>query len=371
MVFRRHVIADSETLSDAEVWPADLKGLGAISAIEIEVYATNGSSYNEDNHIHDIVKTIEVVDGAKKYHSVTGKQEHILNWASLRKIPIVHMDETKSVTQYGQFLVMFGRYIGDPLYYLDVDKLSNPKLYVDFNIANVRAAGVDAFTSTTGAISVRAIVDQEKVGLAQKGYLRAIEQYKWTTAASGDEKIELPVDYPYRMIALRAYKQNSDPLGGINKVKLAFDAPKYEYMNEYTRSFMQFTHGRLGLPGWVNKWFYRASGASIEWPCSRNSQLAFNIDGNLNRRISISNFWKGYCALSLVDSAEAAVTTRETHEASLLTWMLHNGLIIPFGEPALEGNFFPAQQYKKATLTVTQASINHAASVVLEEVATQ
>jgi len=371
MVFRRDPIAESETLKNVEVWDTDLKAKGALSALEIEVTAINGATSNLNNHIHHLVKKIEVVDGSKKFHSVTGVQEQGLNWIALRKIPEVHMDETINVTQIGKFLVMFGRKIGDLEYFLDLDKLSNPKLQVDFNIAEVRAVGADAFVDGSARITVKGIVDQEKAALAQKGYLRAIEQYKWTSAASGDEKIELPVDYPYRLLMLRAYRQNSDPLGCLSKIKLAFDSPKYEYLEEYSGALMRAIHGQLGLPGDVTKWVYGLNGDTPEWPCMRNSAARFSVDGGLRRFISLPNFWKGYVAYGLWDHTGVAIAARETHEIALLTWMYQNCLAIPFGNPLLEGEFFPAPNYKKSTLTVTQGSATHAASVVLEEVATQ
>jgi len=369
--FRPTVLADSETLSDAQTKEIDLKGLGAISAIEIEVTAINGSVSNKNNHIHHLVENIEVVDGAAKYHQLSGIQEQILDWATFRRIPVVHMDETPSVYQIGEFIIPFGRRIGDRDYFLDVDRLKNPKLNVKFNIAAVRAVGTDAFATNTGAITVKAIVDQEKTALSQKGYFRSTEVYKWTTAASGDEPVELPIDYPYRMLFFRAYKQNSDPLGALSKIKLEFDKPKYEYLFEGSGHMMRRFHLELGLPGWVNKWIYGVNGDTPELPCMRNSAALHNVDGNLRRFISLSNWWKGYIAYTLCDHTGAAIASPETHEIGLYTWMFQNGLILPFGEPLLEDNFFPAPNYKKADLKITQGSATHAASVCLQEVATQ
>lgn len=372
MVFRRHAIAAAETLSDSEVWDADLKGLGAVSALEIEVRATNGSSYNKDNHIHHLVKTIEIVDGAAKFFSLSGIQTQILDWATFRKIPQVHMDETKNVAQIGKFIVPLGGNIGDPNYWLDADRMANPRLTVEFDIAAVRAASAtDAFVSGTGRISVNAILDQEKAGLSQRGYFRSTQVDKWTSAGSGDKSFELPVNYPYRMLFLRAYKQNSDPLGALNKIKIAFDTPKYAHLYEDAGTLMRFYHYELGLPGWVVKWISRQNGENFEVPCMRNSQAVHNIDGNVARFLSMSNYWKGYVAYTLTNQANAAITSEETHEVAFWTWMFQNGLIIPFGNPPLQEPFFPAQNYKKSQLTVTQASADHAASVCLQEVATQ
>ena len=191
MTWRRYVAADAESLSDTEVWDYSLGTTGILSGAVVIIKATNGSTSNVDNPIAGLVNKIEITDGARKLHSVTGIEEQALAAYDLKQVAPDTEDMNADKEQVGVFTVKFGRYLGDNDYFLDLSKLSNPKLEVDFDITNVRAAGATGFVSGSADITVILIKDDTGPFPAPKGYLRAIEQYSWTTAASGDERVAL------------------------------------------------------------------------------------------------------------------------------------------------------------------------------------
>jgi len=366
MTWRRHVVAEAETLSDAEVWTYDLGTRGILSGIILEIEATNGSTSNTDNHVHDCVKKIELTDGARKLLSVTGVQAQALAWADTGRCPPDVIDENADQVQKAVFPIWFGRYPGDTEYFIDLSRLSNPKIEVDWDIANVKSTGATGFVSGSGKITCILIKDDIGPFPTAKGYFRKIEQYKWTTAASGDERVKLPVDFPWRRIMLRAYESGVAMTSSVTDWKLSMDNDKFIFAEEKINRTLDLNIMEVGSLPQVEQRILKANDETFESNIADplSVQLISEYDA---RNVDVTSTTGGKITISLYDLATpTADTTARPIKALVKGRGYHNCVFMNFEKLG----FFPAPSYGKGDLIVTQGNAGAAASVVLEEVAT-
>ncbi len=102
MGLRAHVARNRAVLLDSDTFDLDLKGFGAISAIDLIIRATNGATSNQGVPISTDVDTIEVVDGSRVLHSLSGVQERVLNTFEQGEYPAVTLDEQAAVDLKGR-----------------------------------------------------------------------------------------------------------------------------------------------------------------------------------------------------------------------------------------------------------------------------
>jgi len=369
LVFRWHPAAAAETLKNKELYDMLLDFKGALSAIAIYISATNGATYNKDNEIYKLVRKIEIKDGSKILHSVTGVQEQGLNAFDLGKVPEDSCRETPGYGQASMFYAMFGPKFGHPRKWLDLRKYKNPTLYVDWNLEEVRAVGGDSYVDATGKISIALLLDEDPEALTYEGYHRTEETRNWTTVSSGEEPVKLPVDWPIRNIMVRAYQANRDPTSAISKLKMDCDKGTFLPYEIDTAYLVKWINDALGYhPVW-SKYTYRAHGEQIETPLSRVQSMNVESWGATPRIISVDVFWNGSPFLNLVDHAGATVVAAESQKLEGHGELFQSCMFLPFGSPLLEEPYFDAAKYTEIILKCTQGSAGRAASVVTQQLA--
>jgi len=369
LVFRWHPAAAAETLKNKELYDMLLDFKGALSAVAIYISGTNGLTYNKDNEIYKLVRKIEIKDGSKILHSVTGVQEQGLNGFDLCKTPEDSCRETLSYGQASVFYAMFGPKFCDPYYWLDLRKYKNPTLYVDWNIEEVRAVGADAFVDGSGRISIALLLDEDPIDGNYKGYHRTEETRNWTTASSGEEPVKLPVEWPIRNILVRAYQANKDPTSAISHLWMDCDKGTFAPYDIETAYLVKWINDARGYwPHW-SKYTYRAHGEQIETPLSRVQSMNVESWGATPRIISVDVFWNGSPFLNLVDHAGAAVAAAESQKLEGHGELFQHCMFLPMGSPLLEEPFFDATKYTEIILRCTQGGSGRAASVVTQQVA--
>lgn len=243
MKLRTYYLKHQASFSDTDKIIENLKGAGLLSAIEIEIQATNGSTSCTDHEIHDDVTKIEVVDGAEVLESLRMIEWRGLNFYELGKMPRATFDENGGATQKESIMILFGRYLGDPEYYFDPSKFNNPQLIIDVALTISATVG---FATGTGKVTIKLYIIEEGA-LPQKGFLMRKEKYNFSTASSGDEYIDLPVDFPYAAIGFSSILTTYRPDEAISQVKLTFDDDEYVPVNIYTEDIMDRLRMMYGL----------------------------------------------------------------------------------------------------------------------------
>ncbi len=224
MKTRNLYLENSKTLGDSGTEIINLDMQDPITQIDLSLSATNGASHNLGNPVvHNITK-IEVVDGSDVLFSMPG---HILR--GLISHLNGHIDDEYPTEQASEgaiemLSIPFGRFLYDTDYAFNPQAFRNPQLKISWNLANVRAVAATGFTTAT--MSYTAIARLMSEVPSPKGFLMSKNLYSFTSAASGDERIDMPTDYPYRALAVRAYESGVDIVSTITNLKLSIDGDR-------------------------------------------------------------------------------------------------------------------------------------------------
>lgn len=365
MRMRKVYLARDETILDSQTKNIDINIRDPISAIDIIYQADNGSTSNQGHPIHKDVSKIELVDGSEVLESVSMPQLEAINFFETGKYPPHTIDEQGGNTQKEQATLHFGRWIGDPLLWFDPTKFSNPQLKLTHSLTISSTAG---FATGTGKLTVIAHVFEDRPP-AGKGFLMNKEIYAWTTAASGDETIDLPVDYPYRMLFVRGYESGVSWDTDITKVKMSCDQDKFIPFDLYADDLIYLNEQ---LFGWatVKQLLFRADGDSPETFIAVIKEAFANArqDLDLASLDAISADTVTLQLLALTTSPSIAKDTTDRAVDLLVRGIgPHNVLAYPFGRLDVVEDWFPATSYKSIQLKVTQGGAGAAASVVLQQ----
>lgn len=241
--FRDYYIKREASVSDSDTTILDLDFKDPISFITVELQATNGATSCLDRELHDDVSLIEIVDGSDVLWSLSMRQALALDAYSLNKLPHQLLTEAAAGVQEEQIIIPFGRYLDDLDFYLDPTKFRNPQLRITHALTISATAG---FATGTGAITVMARLIEEG-SRAQQGFLMAKEKYSWTSATSGDETIDLPRDFPYRLLLPQALLTTYTPQEVLTKHKLSIDGDRYIPINNYTEDIVDANQAQFGM----------------------------------------------------------------------------------------------------------------------------
>ena len=220
---RAAVARDRAATADSSTFELELKGFQSISAIDIIIRSTNGTTNNQATYIHSDVDTIEVLDGSRVIYSLSGVQARSLNCYEMGHYPAVSYDEGANNIQQELFRVSFGRWVGDPQYWLDPSMFQNPVLRV--TVSMTISATVSFVTDTTVVTAIVHTWDERPV--ERRGTFLTKEYKSFTSLASGDDRGNLPRDFPYRVIILRAFENQIEFHVDITQIKLTLDTDRF------------------------------------------------------------------------------------------------------------------------------------------------
>ena len=368
-MFRRYEAASLETLSNAEVWDIELPESGLLSAILIGIRATNGTTSNKEDWPHELVDEIAIKDGSKVLHSLTGGLEQATAALDTKVLPQDFYTEAPSLYQRGYFPVLFGRYLRDPKYGLNLGKYKNPKLFVDFDIEKIGDIAGTTYQTGTGKISVVFVIDDAPPSMPAS-YIRKTVVEKFTQGTSGDKTIHMPVENPYRCIIVQPLIDDYEVDSLITNVKLNFDSGKFIPLDEKTDAYIRSMAWAYGF-----EW-----DAAIEL-YGADADIKALPDTNIRSFIPIQSSGASPHLLSILGGAACNPTLNlNTHDNSSVTDAVSlqclyrtNAprfcMFFPFGSPLLEDKFLPAQSYGKADLVLSQAGAESTCRVALEEIA--
>jgi len=225
MAYNWEYITREETeSSDSQTWIKDLPTKGGISALVIEFKATNGSTSNRGANIMQIISKIEVIgNGSEVITSLTGQEAVRLAWLKTGRFPPALLSEAPNDVQYQEFPILFGRYPGDTEYGLDLGKWNTVDIRITYDLATVRAVGATGFVSGSTVITVKALRAPPGEVPAYRGWLSTRELKTFTSAASGDEVVQLPIKRPYVGLGVYCYEAGVADNTDITKVKIDLD----------------------------------------------------------------------------------------------------------------------------------------------------
>lgn len=363
MKYRESYIEDALTLDNSGTKIIDIKINDPISVLWMRLKASNNSTGpNANSPITRCISSIELVDGSDVLYSLSGHQANANAAFDLRRMPNNTYQEEGTLTQSAKIPLIFGRYIGDPEYYLDPRKFSNPQLKITWDLAKVNAIGANGYESGSGELTVMAKIMEDAPD--PKGFLMSKELYSWETAASGDERIDLPNDYPYRRLMLRSYEAGTSLTSAITDMKLSVDNDKYVPFDFHAKDLAR------QMPDWFGYFTqymkgYGDNGDVRQLWLDRDLriQLTPQYDG---WNLGVLTAYKGQYTIYMRDETGAAVTGKPW-KCECKGSCPESALAYPFGDPMNPDDWFQAPEYGGVRLYVTQGNAGGNASVFLQQ----
>ena len=373
MRYRDTELYHEQRLDDTGTEIIDLTFKDPLSAITLQFRATNGATYNKDNHVSDVIQNISIVNGGDVLLSASLKELQAIQAYKDGHTPYISIDERPNQVQRDEVTLCFGRYLLDPEYYLDLKKYSNPQLKITSKLDAVNPVGDTGFVSGSLKVSVICHVIEEGAE-ASKGFYAPKQIYDFETSSSGDEHIVLPIDYPYVGLMLHSPDKEVGIEDLLTKVKLSCDSEKFVPIDRYTDDLQRAAkrlQGLLSLPVTA----YRASGERIHLPLYRDltlsllprgiaTEVGYNAIGPgfislyifnnyINPGININDPGHDHHSLEVIGSASPEDTT------NFVRMYDGNGSDLPaptlVGNPGNGSDFFVDTDTKPTGITATLA----------------
>lgn len=358
-------IARDEVVADTQTKIFDIDITDPISQIDVIYQADNGATSNAGHPIHKDVSAIELVDGSDVLWSMSMPLAEALNFYESGRMPPAELTEVGGATQKESAQLNFGRWLGDDQFAFDPTKFRNPQLRLTHALTISATAG---FATGTGKVTVIAKVLEEPRP-TPAGFLTAKSIYSWTTAASGEEVIDIPRDYPLRLLLLRAYESGTAMTSNVVRVKLSCDADKFIPLDLYSDDWISLIEKKFGHAQ-VKNVLKRADGALVETFLGVIKAAALNVRADLN----IGGF--DALAADTITTQVIVLTTTPTVAKQTAAQTLdlyaeglcpHNTYAYAFGDPAKPETWLPLPTFKDVKLKVTQGDAGAAANVVLQQ----
>ncbi len=363
MKYRKYEEYYQLTLDNVGTKIIDLHAAVPISAIRLDFIGTNGATHNKDNRLNDVITKIEIVDGSDQLLSLSLKEAQALEFRRTGKMPYMRIGESASGSNEESVMLLFGRALWDPEIYLDLTKFKNPQLKITTNIAAVAAASATAFLA--GSLKVTMDLYLIEYGAsAPVAFMMAKNIYGFTSATDGDEHIDLPTDYPFVNLMMRAYLAGNDVDENISNLKIICDSGKFTPIDKHVKDLYRQEEEDIG-PAELRYYLYRVHGETVSHDLNHDPiiSLLASVAGHI---AGASWSWSSRFYLLLTDAAAAAITTEELIELIVKGSCPHATVNVPFGLRGDPTTYFDPSQYGDIDLVLHQAAAS-AVSVVLEQ----
>lgn len=222
---RKVYLLKDDTFIAARTKTIDVNVVDPIASIDIIVEMTNGSAMTEASVVkpHDEFTTIELVDGSDVLCSLSMEEWQGLNFPEMGKPPFMNLTLEDNAVQQEQCHINFGVSRHDANHYLRPGDFSNLQLRITNTYTTAAAT---SWAASGHQISVIANIIEEGLG-AYDGFLSAKSMYGYTAVSGAVEVIDMPRDYPYRMLMLQSEKTAKNPYENLTEIKMSCDADKY------------------------------------------------------------------------------------------------------------------------------------------------
>lgn len=367
MKTRDAVLTYQKTEADTAVETIDLNFVDPISAITLEVDCLNGSAGNKGNMISDIVTKVEVVDGSNVLSALNMYGLEAMHFIKTGKSPGLYPSEWASDYPRHNATLFFGKHLWDDAYALDPTVYNNPQLKITFNKAAIRAAATSAF-AVGDNIRLTTVVKLMEGMTAPSQYLMQKQIDSFSTVGSGEKRIDLPSDFDYRMLVLRAYLVDYEIHELISDIKLTCDTDKYVVLNRKTRQLNTEARGQHGFATFRHH-LYTKNNEDVR--ALHNAGYNVSVTGWAGATTHILGVTKAsanrFC-MEVHDHDGTIVSSEHNYAMMCSGHALHATLPIIFGLPDEPGTWFSPKPYAKFEAVLTQATAGGLVEIIAEQV---
>jgi len=362
---RPYYFEKAKTVSDSETLTVDIDGSAPLSAIEILYQATNGATSNQGVHIHDDLDTIELSDGGDTIFNLSGIECQALNFFENKTLPPRTLTEAGGAVQKERFLIQFGRYLGDEEFHLTPDNFGNLQLKLAHSLTISATAG---FATGTGKVTVVGwTFDDPPSG--NRGFFMSKKIKSWTSAASGDEEVDLPRDYPLRHVLLRAFESGTAMDTTISNVKLTADNDKYVPINHSLTYLLAQAERMFGWAA-VKKRLFRTDGDSVKTMLAETREAQVNAVKDLDiasyDALSVDSLTLQLLSLTATPSIAKSSTDTNIDMVvrGIAPYHTCPVLLQDFNDP---NAWFDASQWSGVKLKLTQGNAGATCGVIVQQ----
>lgn len=341
----------------------NLDYIDPITQLDLYFEATNGASGNVASPFERCISKIEIVDGGEVLWDLTGEVAFAAFVHDNDAMPYSEIEESQGASVRQQIPIRFGRWLYDRDFAFDPRRHKNPQLRFTFDEATINTAGATGYVSDSWTFS---LVVRLMEGLAAPGKFlsyRVVESF--TSAGTGDRRVELPVDKPIRYLLCRAYESGIALYSTITNHKLSenggkfvpFDLPTRDMISRMCDSFKpinrRFTAFVTG--GDVMATFVGVphNGHVTEDTQGAFASANFYIDGRV-----------------LIYAVDHAGNTGQIGHIYVNNegWALHNTLIYAFGRRNEPEDWFVPDRNGKLDYYVTDGDADADVDICLQQV---
>lgn len=325
-----------------------------LTALYVYFRATNGAAVAKDAPPTPCIDKIEIVDGGRVYWSTSGPEAVAVSVYETDRWPSHFFNEGANAGGFISIPLLFGRYLGDEEFAFSPAKLLNPQIKVTWTRNVLHAA-------TPYQLGIRAKAMQGVSAPSKALMVKNIRTF--STAATGIEGTELPVDLDIRRLFVRAYKANTLWTGLLTHLKLDCDVGRLIVFDMSQSRFHDMV--REAFPSvelqmqttcdsniWHEGWIGNIAGVT----------LAYGTGG------MIGNGWTASAGRwqSIVTTDAGALTTGQVASVSVRGWLPHATLCYPFGRRDDPASWFRVSRYGQVKLELTQGAGAHNTNILLQ-----
>lgn len=222
---RKVYLLKDDSFAAARTKTLDVNVADPIASIDVIVEMTNGSAMTEASvvKIHDEFTTIELVDGSDVICSASMEEWQGLNFVEMGRVPYMNMTLEDDAIQQEVCHINFGIGMNDNNHYLRPSDFTNLQMRI---VNTFTTAAATSWAASGHVISIVANVIESGIGDYQ-GFLSTKAMYEYTAVSGAWETIDMPRDYPYRLIMIQSEKTAKTPYDNLTNLKLTCDADKY------------------------------------------------------------------------------------------------------------------------------------------------
>jgi len=362
MKVRDDVLEHQDDLGTSGTKIYNLDYADLISGIDLDFGATNGAASNKNSPIERCVSKIEIVDGGVVLWDLPGDVAYALYSQEHGAPADDYYTECPSDTPYVSIPIRFGRELYDPQLSFNPRSFKNPQLKITFNEAAVNTAGATGFVSDSIHLSIIARLMEDAP--APEGFLSCRDVKEFTSLASGDDITEMPTDYPWRLLIVRAYEAGTDLRGTWSNLKLSCDGGKFVPFDMSSGNVVSRMAEIFPMTSRGN--YCRADdGDTIQtW---MGVDLAQMIHARTASRVAVAGaFWPGQTTVHTYDLDGTAQNDVDVH-LNVNGYAPHNTVLVPFGRINVLEEYFNAPQYGTVKLYLTQGDADAEVNIAVQQ----
>jgi len=308
------------------------------------------------------VSKIEVVDGSDVLFSMTMEEALALQLFTTGHKPYETCLQGTYAECEAQLIISFGRDDSDQQWMLDPKKFINPQLKVTYSFPEEAAK----WKADRQKLSITAVICESPIK-DPEGFLMGKQIYTWTKAASGDETIDLPRDYLYRMLIMRAKDSLTPTWNELNNLKISCDMDRFVPVNEKVEDISRCNMAKLGLIFFQNT----AIGDGADTDIKSWNPFSWNWGGNIEcwnsgDTVVQKRPYSGYTTVAKASGTALTAGQRAitTHQGSNYNWCE----FFPFGNLIDPEEFFDPISFKSVRAIITQGgAAAYESAVVLQQ----